>query len=284
MTHPPPCRCGCGRVPQGRRRNWFSQECVDQWLLANRQQVWRDAIYARDKGVCRVCGIDCEALRRAACLAWGSGDMAKARDIVAAHPGLELSRSYWQADHIHPRYKGGKNTLENGQTLCLPCHKLKTNSDRGAEWPTTPPETDATTPPTIEPEPVFWHDPGAVPKLRHIEQPRGSHQCGQTCVAILLNMGVDEVCRAMGWWTGTTPKMIALALRKFGHHPTNQLTLGTPPPHQPVAMLKMRWRGSKETHWVLKHHGSTYDPGEPRPNADYRICGGYVSSFLAIEK
>lgn len=37
--------------------------------------------------------------------------------------------SLWEADHVHPRYKGGTNELDNMQTLCLSCHVKKTNRD-----------------------------------------------------------------------------------------------------------------------------------------------------------
>ncbi|NEW49348.1 HNH endonuclease [Nocardia cyriacigeorgica] len=30
-----------------------------------------------------------------------------------------------QADHIKPLYLGGQTVIENGQTLCVPCHRAK---------------------------------------------------------------------------------------------------------------------------------------------------------------
>lgn len=41
--------------------------------------------------------------------------------------GSELDAGYLEADHIVPRSKGGKNTLENFQCLCAVCNKLKSN-------------------------------------------------------------------------------------------------------------------------------------------------------------
>lgn len=32
----------------------------------------------------------------------------------------------WEADHIHPRSKGGPDSLENLRTLCKPCHRKHT--------------------------------------------------------------------------------------------------------------------------------------------------------------
>ncbi|MGW0087840.1 HNH endonuclease [Streptomyces sp. NPDC003328] len=53
---------------------------------------------------------------------------ALARDGFAcvqcgAHEGLEV-------DHVVPVAQGGTWTLDNAQTLCEPCHLVKTQSDR----------------------------------------------------------------------------------------------------------------------------------------------------------
>ncbi len=36
-----------------------------------------------------------------------------------------------EVDHIVPLYKGGHDTDDNKQNLCMPCHKDKTREDRG---------------------------------------------------------------------------------------------------------------------------------------------------------
>jgi superfamily II DNA or RNA helicase len=42
--------------------------------------------------------------------------------------GCELEDD-WEADHIIPHSKGGLTTYDNGQALCLPCHRQKTSRD-----------------------------------------------------------------------------------------------------------------------------------------------------------
>ena len=43
----------------------------------------------------------------------------------------ETYETTWHADHIIPVHKGGGGTgLWNFQTLCIPCHKIKTLKDR----------------------------------------------------------------------------------------------------------------------------------------------------------
>lgn len=54
------CKCGCGQaVPKG-RLSWASQACVDRWMIANHSQHARRAVFARDRGVCAVCGRNAE--------------------------------------------------------------------------------------------------------------------------------------------------------------------------------------------------------------------------------
>src|SRR4249919_1618647 len=58
----------------------------------------REAVFARDKGVCEVCRTDCAA------------------------PGLT-----WQMDHILPvSENGGQRGMDNLRTLCIGCHHKET--------------------------------------------------------------------------------------------------------------------------------------------------------------
>jgi len=61
----------------------------------------KKAIYVRDEGICKSCG---------------------AFTLLDAHKYDPLKANF---DHIIPIKDGGKNELDNGQTLCLICHKLK---------------------------------------------------------------------------------------------------------------------------------------------------------------
>lgn len=106
--------------------------------------TFRDQVGLRDKGVCASCGRDCEAERRAweslrPSKAWDAEDAAdwyskafEERD--AEHrEWLEQEPVGWQADHIVPLEDDGEHLLANAQTLCGPCHVVKTareNSER----------------------------------------------------------------------------------------------------------------------------------------------------------
>jgi len=63
----------------------------------NFDEMQKQVIYRRDKGICKICGKHCE---------WNA----------------------WEADHIVPWSKGGQTEIENGQVLCPECNKKKSNN------------------------------------------------------------------------------------------------------------------------------------------------------------
>lgn len=63
----------------------------------NFDEAQRQVIFRRDKGICKVCGRQCE---------WND----------------------WEADHIIPWSKGGKTEIENGQVLCPSCNSKKSDN------------------------------------------------------------------------------------------------------------------------------------------------------------
>lgn len=120
--------------------------CVQEYHA----QGWsfRDQVFKRDGGVCAGCGRDCEAERRAwldrtpgasfddaspegrawFALPWEEREMIRQAWMAEEPDG-------WDADHIVPLEDGGEHTLANAQTLCKPCHAVKTgreNSERAA--------------------------------------------------------------------------------------------------------------------------------------------------------
>lgn len=56
----------------------------------------RVAVWARDDGFCRHCGV-------------------------------RLDPSAWEADHLVPHARGGRTTLENGAASCKPCNNAKSD-------------------------------------------------------------------------------------------------------------------------------------------------------------
>lgn len=78
--------------------------------------------------MCAVCGADTEKLKRVLRAAykafpgWWYPEEKKILNLLRFNQG----KSFWEADHILEVIRDGPNTLENLQTLCVPCHKDKT--------------------------------------------------------------------------------------------------------------------------------------------------------------
>lgn len=85
----------------------------------------RRAAFERDQGICATCGADCRKIKR---IYWRYldedaqmfyGDLVRFNDKV-----------FWEADHVIERADGGQDVIENIQTLCRPCHVIKTKLAR----------------------------------------------------------------------------------------------------------------------------------------------------------
>lgn len=92
----------CGKKLSGRQTAWCSPKCrntatTEYFIARGYNSALRRAVKKRDKGVCTKCGCaDCE----------------------------------WNADHILELRWGGEHTLSNLQTLCIECHKVKTQANK----------------------------------------------------------------------------------------------------------------------------------------------------------
>lgn len=143
------CRLCRRRLPN-HRRGYCTDECQSAYLMATSSQYVRLRVFEIDEGVCRGCGLDCDATEKRL---WGYSTMQKMapksspiqRGMLAPMElrvalvtslrsfGFVLSPSkvetLWQADHIVPVVDGGSFLIENLQTLCQVCHKGKTTTE-----------------------------------------------------------------------------------------------------------------------------------------------------------
>ena len=105
-----------------RRRTFCSDYCVHQHRLRTDPGYLRDQVFARDRGICALCGADTVAIFAALRRARG-----KARAAGLSFYGMAsitARRSLWDADHILPVAEGGGQCdLDNLRTLCVPCHR-----------------------------------------------------------------------------------------------------------------------------------------------------------------
>ena len=117
------CRWCNLEVPE-RRFTFCSDWCVHEWRLRTDPGYLREQVFARDKGICTICGVDA----RVAYL-----DLKRSRGThrlkLLDRWGLKrISRkTLWDADHIVPVVEGGGECdLDNLRTLCLICHRQQT--------------------------------------------------------------------------------------------------------------------------------------------------------------
>jgi len=118
----PLCRWCDLEILAKRRRTFCSDYCVHQHRLRTDPGYLRDQVFARDRGICALCGADTVAIFAALRRARG-----KARAAGLSFYGMAsitARRSLWDADHILPVAEGGGQCdLDNIRTLCLPCHR-----------------------------------------------------------------------------------------------------------------------------------------------------------------
>ncbi len=101
------------------RRRWHPR-CLETYEMTD-PRGQRRRVRKRDRGVCRACGLDTNALRRRVA---GRGRAGRLRAL-----GFLPRRSLWELDHIVPLIDGGGHEFSNLQTLCVPCHRKKTTGE-----------------------------------------------------------------------------------------------------------------------------------------------------------
>ena len=110
----------CGSEVPARRFTFCSAACVHEWKLRTDPRYLREQVFVRDRGVCALCGVDTESLRK-----------NKRKLDYDARKQFEKQwghrRNLWDADHIVPVCRGGGECdLSNMRTLCLECHRKVT--------------------------------------------------------------------------------------------------------------------------------------------------------------
>jgi 5-methylcytosine-specific restriction endonuclease McrA len=119
------CRWCAKVIKAKRRRNWCSQECVDSFYESGTRGV-KAQVRKRDRGICHICKIDTIALKK------GVPKEEPARSEYLTHyriPAARVKTRFSDIHHLKPASEGGKMTLANLRTVCLPCHQKETQ-----EW------------------------------------------------------------------------------------------------------------------------------------------------------
>ena len=121
----PLCRWCQLEILSRRRRTFCSEYCVHQWRLRSDPGYLRDQVFARDRGVCKLCRADTVAIYAA--LKRSRGSERSAGLSFYGMRSITSRRTLWDADHILAVAEGGGQCdLDNLRTLCVICHRQQT--------------------------------------------------------------------------------------------------------------------------------------------------------------
>jgi len=120
-------------LPKGRPYN-CSPECSEEWRTKTSPSHMRFLLRQRDHGVCALCNVDTEALKKEyrtlpKSQGWDENSTDARRDFLKVHgiPAGRTTTDWWDADHIISVIEGGGECgLSNYRTLCIPCHQKVT--------------------------------------------------------------------------------------------------------------------------------------------------------------
>lgn len=144
--------CGKTRPDGAGWRTWCSDQCLEEYEILAMPSRVRVRVHMRDKGICAICGVDCdrlqrwiESLKRDPSMMFKTGKIdrfraghfghwlgrhrSRALTLLGRLWGVSLSgrKTLWDADHIIPVAEGGGGCgLDNYRTLCRRCHKNET--------------------------------------------------------------------------------------------------------------------------------------------------------------
>ena len=105
-------------------------------------------------------------------------------------------------------------------------------------------------------------------KIKHRRQPVDSNVCGQTCIAMLLDMEIDIVVRLMGRRGGTTTKMLSKFLNSRGFKCDDRLTKVSKNWSKPnLCIVKLTFDNRNTGHWVIWNRSTKmyHDPSSSQP-------------------
>lgn len=138
-------KLGRASLQEGVESTYCSAECAEEGRLRRGGMYAatrvRAQVFALERGVCQLCGIDANALwlritalhpaerLNALCNAnWKLPQSSSALERLLQKP---KEGDFWQADHIQAVAEGGGSCgLDNLRTLCTPCHKTETDKLR----------------------------------------------------------------------------------------------------------------------------------------------------------
>jgi hypothetical protein len=118
--------------------------------------------------------------------------------------------------------------------------------------------------------------------MKLLRQPEDSSLCGQTCVAMLAGVSLEESIKVFDTKGGTKTKQVLATLKHFGVKCGDLTRLKNGVKKSPICIVKLHFKDCDDTHWTVYNCGIYYDP-------DLGVVAGYPkewvreTSFLPIE-
>jgi 5-methylcytosine-specific restriction endonuclease McrA len=86
----------------------------------------------------------------------------------------------------------------------------------------------------------------------------GTHQCGQHCIAMLMNIPAQDVCWRFKHFIGTTDAAMLRMLKAYQFLTPGRAISGQSA--HAVAVICWKDHGANHGHWILQFHGAFYCP------------------------
>lgn len=110
--------------------------CTHEYKIRSDAGYAREQVFLRDRGVCQSCGLDTEKLKTLLYRVRtekGEDAYQELLHLYAKKTGysFSLEKHFFEVDHIRPvAWGGGSCGIDNLQSLCPPCHRIKTRRQR----------------------------------------------------------------------------------------------------------------------------------------------------------
>ena len=127
------CRYCGHEIPEGRRRTFCSDRCVESWRIETDPAFCARKMEARDHGVCSICGTDTIIERQKARKdpLWYMREAPNPQFAQRPPWPKDTDRRWWEDHHIVAIRDGGAGcALDLHATVCVVCHKKVTKKQR----------------------------------------------------------------------------------------------------------------------------------------------------------
>jgi len=96
--------------------------------------------------------------------------------------------------------------------------------------------------------------------IKQLYQPMGSKQCGQTCVAMIAGVTVEEVVKLIGKKGRTTHNDWRKALQVYGFDVLEKRRVSNKRPFPDLCIAIQKQPGHNVRHAFVMYKGQIYDP------------------------